>query len=78
MYDDRATFYPALTAFTADGDNSRFTADIAYNNAGEIEVSLGAFSPSHRLSPLCAEIVPCHTGIDRIVICLARLNVIDT
>lgn len=39
VYNDRGTFYTALTEFTADGANARFQSDIVYTDDGEIEAS---------------------------------------
>lgn len=39
VYEDRDTFYTALTAFTDDADNVRFVSNIVYDDDGEIEIS---------------------------------------
>lgn len=38
MYEDRATFYTALSAFTEDGPNARFLEDMIFNDDGTIRV----------------------------------------
>ena len=40
VYDDRETFYTALTAFMEDGENARFLSDIRYDDNGVIVVSV--------------------------------------
>lgn len=37
VYEDRDTFYTALTAFLEEEDNTRFVSDIVYNDNGEIK-----------------------------------------
>eukprot|EP00752_Nemacystus_decipiens_P003669 g3381.t1 len=39
VYDDPDTFYTALSAFTQDGDNSRFESEIVYDTDGTIAIS---------------------------------------
>ncbi|CAN0119730.1 unnamed protein product, partial [Pylaiella littoralis] len=39
VYEDRATFYTALSQFTQDGDNARFESDLVYDTGGNIEAS---------------------------------------
>lgn len=39
MYEDRATFYTALSAFLEDGENTRFESDVVFNDDGTILVS---------------------------------------
>ena len=38
MYDDRATFYMALSEFVEDGENTRFQSDLVFNDDGTILV----------------------------------------
>lgn len=39
MYEDRATFYTALSEFVEDGENARFLSDVVFNEDGTILVS---------------------------------------
>ncbi|CAM9710197.1 unnamed protein product, partial [Ectocarpus sp. 4 AP-2014] len=39
VYEDRATFYTALSAFTEDGANARFLEDVIFNDDGTIKIS---------------------------------------
>ncbi|CAM9869255.1 unnamed protein product, partial [Ectocarpus sp. 12 AP-2014] len=39
VYEDRATFYTALFAFTEDGANARFLEDVTFNDDGTIKIS---------------------------------------
>ncbi|CBN79517.1 conserved unknown protein [Ectocarpus siliculosus] len=39
VYEDRATFYTALSAFTEDGANARFLGDVVFNDDGTIKIS---------------------------------------
>ncbi|CBJ26534.1 conserved unknown protein [Ectocarpus siliculosus] len=39
VYDDRDTFYTALSAFLADEDNARFLADVVFDDEGIIKIS---------------------------------------
>lgn len=41
MYEDRDTFYTALTAFLEDKNNTRFVSEIVYNDNGEIKARGG-------------------------------------
>ena len=38
VYQDEATFYPALDAFLADSNYTRFRSDLAFDDDGAIEV----------------------------------------
>lgn len=40
VYDDAATFYTALSDFTAEGVNARFLTDIVFNDDGTIKVNI--------------------------------------
>lgn len=39
VYEDRATFYTALSEFVEDGENARFLSDVVFNEDGTILVS---------------------------------------
>ncbi|CAN0345752.1 unnamed protein product, partial [Ectocarpus sp. 8 AP-2014] len=39
VYDDRDTFYTALSVFLADEDNARFLADVVFDDKGIIKIS---------------------------------------
>ncbi|CAM9128130.1 unnamed protein product [Ectocarpus sp. 8 AP-2014] len=39
VYEDRATFYTALSAFAEDGANARFLEDVVFNDDGTIKIS---------------------------------------